>query len=33
MANTIQWQNDLTAACEKARAEDKHVFLDFFSPL
>jgi hypothetical protein len=28
----IQWRDDLTTALDEARAEDKAVLVDFFSP-
>jgi hypothetical protein len=32
MANIIQWEKDKGAALKRARAEKKHVLLDFFNP-
>ncbi len=29
---SIQWLSDLESALKKAKAEDKHVLLDFFNP-
>jgi hypothetical protein len=29
---TIQWRHDLMAALDEARASDKAVLIDFFSP-
>ena len=33
MSKPIQWLPDLDAAGKKAKAENKHVLLDFFNPL
>ncbi len=32
MAGKIQWESSMDAAKEKAKAEDKPIFLDFFNP-
>ncbi len=32
MANGIEWQPDVATAQEKARRENKQVFVDIFSP-
>jgi len=32
VGNAIHWENDYAAALRKARAENKPVFLSFFSP-
>lgn len=32
MAGNVPWESDWQRAFERARAEDKKVFVDFFSP-
>ena len=32
MAENIKWETEIDAALARARAENKHVLLDFFNP-
>ena len=32
MANKIEWENGMDKALSRAKAEGKHVLLDFFNP-
>lgn len=32
MAKTILWETQMEVALERAKAENKHILLDFFNP-
>jgi hypothetical protein len=32
MGNTIKWETSFDSAISKAKAENKHVLIDFFNP-
>ena len=32
MGNTIKWETDFDLAVSRAKAEKKHVLIDFFNP-
>ena len=32
MENRIEWEKDLDSALARAKAENKHVLLDFYNP-